>query len=267
MDARAASKTPLMTDEAMGTWRDFVVQVIEQHGGKAEIELCTFSGNVADIEQDAQSCRLRLTSTTELDGDGNGHERMGRLAGIGGRWVIPPLGVVTEVVLLSAKSATGFSCGWVLWGAQQPPGKLAMGTAYTFVSDDTTELFRGLAHVFKSKFGTTFGVDPATGNFQITLANSTRLTLAQDAIELAVMDDSSPPQPKSAFRIDRDGIGLLSGGNIVARWDGNAGTFTQVASGACSLAHPGIGFGPNPTIPVAVGAGTPAPSTMLRTTG
>ena len=253
---------------------DAVRQVMSTSSGFPSNDLATFSGNLSDITITDSAVYLRLSHTMNRDKNGDSYEITARLVGHSGRWAIPPIGVVTEMMLTTARDADGFGCCWAMWGANAPkiPPKVmptaSQGIVYDFISDATLYLSRGLAHVFKSATGTTFGTDPTSGNFQITMANGTRFTMAQDAIELAVLDTASPPNVKSLLRLDRDGISLTSNGAVSAKWDGTNGSFTGVGNGGFYAAHSGGVLGPVGVLPIALGGGPGSiPSTNWKVAG
>lgn len=250
---------PTALDEAFGT-------LVSAHRGQDPreplVEFATFSGDAADVKIADGCCYLRLTRHGTIDDEGKAHEMWARLAAPGGLWVVPR--VETEMLVV-APGGVGVGAAWAFHEAQSPRAKVSRDQAYLDIDADTTLLALAKAFVFRAS-ACTFGVDPTSGDFQVSFSNGTRLEVTSSAIRLVVCDATGVA---TAVVIDATGVttACAPGGvpSVTHKIDGSAGSVFSKGTGTFSAQHPYGSLGLVASLGIAYGASSPSvPSATWR---
>lgn len=226
------------------------------------VEFATFSGDAGDVKIADGCCYLRLTRHGAIDDEGKAHEMWARLAAPGGLWVVPR--VETEMLVV-APGGVGVGAAWAFHAAQSPRAKVSRDQAYLDLDSETTLLALAKAFVFRAA-ACTFGVDPATGAFQVSFSNGTRLEVTSSAIRLVVCDATGVA---TAVVVDATGVTTACAPagvpSVTHKIDGTAGSVVSKGTGTFSAQHPYGALGLTAALGIAYGASSPSvPSATWR---
>lgn len=195
-----------------------------------EIELVRFSGRSADVRLVDQACFLRVEATRILDGQGQPHERWGRLAGVSGHWQLPAS--ECEMLLMVAQGTEGApGTGFLFNLGTNPPAKLAAGVS-VFDNDDATKAATtGGGFMWKLPSKAWFGL--TNDGFTVAFPNGTRLTLSEGGLQLVVVDGLGAIAV--VFTLNAQGLSFLGSASSVptmlVRFDATSGTIHGLGLG------------------------------------
>lgn len=262
------SEKEILERSALLPFAAFVRDMISGHEGRSRIELVTFSGLPADVmHRDDGAVYLRCRATRIHDGQGKSAEIVGRLAALGGAWVLPA--EECELVALVAEDAgqvPGAAYLLPLHGA--PPVKADQGKAYATFGDTVKWVAKAASFAWKVAANTTLAVDE-DGAFSVVIGGRSYLKFGPGgpsslpALELAIVDNDG--KVRSVFKVTADGIELLAAnaaGTTKQIWKiGADGAFTAFGTGNATLGWragslgagatgvTGVQYGPPPGAP------------------